>query len=625
MTRATQRAPADLADRYNRLVELAPDAIIIHDGRRIVLANAAAVTLAGARDAHTLTSQPIERYLNPPYLKAIQSAILGSGLAVDDGPIPDHFRRIDGSLVDVEVTAIPFVDRGRPSVHLIVRDLTERTAARAAAAVAAARLRLLLDQLPALLWTTDQEGRLASVRGTTGFGLRAFLLSDPTMIEAHARGLAGESVTNELQHHDRWYQIRVQPFRSDAGRITGCLGLALDVTARRRDEARLNALEKMKAVVGLAGGVAHEVNNMMTIVLGLGELLLEDRTLGLEPRSMVTEIARAGERAALVSRQLLAYSGGGMQRIEWLLLDTLVEEAAEGIRKVLGPSRGLSLILSCPTGVVIDAGRFKQALTNLASNARDAMPNGGVATLQTELIDLPAGSTDHSGEAIPPGSYAMIRFTDTGHGIDPEAMPHIFEPFFTTKAIGKGTGLGLAAISGILGRSGGFVTAANLPGASFMLYLPSFREAPPKVASGIGILPALPTSGTVLVVDEDASVLAATSRALDREGLMVLRAVGGAAALLVLGHESPPDLVLADLAATSMGGVELAWRIAEHNPTLAVVLLWRGDGGAPVHELPPCARLLKKPLSGPVLASSISAIIAANRLEERRKAGEPGE
>ena len=237
---------------------------------------------------------------------------------------------------------------------------------------------------------------------------------------------------------------------------------------------------------------------------------------------------------------------------------------------------------------------------------------------------LPAGTADHAGEPIPPGSYAVIRFTDTGRGIDPEAMPHIFEPFFTTKPIGKGTGLGLAAISGILDRSGGFVTVANLPGASFVLYLPSFREAPPKAGPGVGILPRLPVSGTVLVVDEDASVLAATSRALDREGLMVLRAVGGVAALFVLGHEPPPDLVLADLTATAMGGAELAWRIAEQHPKLSVVLLWRGDGGTPVLDLPPGARLLKKPLTGPVLASSISAIIAANRLEERRKAGEPG-
>ena len=379
---APGRRETDNDERYERLVELAADGILIHDGQRIVVANTAAVRLAGADHRNQLIGRPIDAFLNPPYLKAIQEALVRSGdQAALVPPVRDHFRRLDGSEIEVEVTAIAFVDRGRPCAHLVVRDITERLAVQAAG---------------------------------------------------------------------------------------------------RQAEEFLRQAQKMEAVGALAGGVAHEVNNMMSVVLGFGEFLLQDPAMPEDERIRdVREIMKAADRAAVITRELLAFSRRAFHQPEVLDLNAVVQDAVPMVRRLLGEGRELTVALGDRCRVWADKGQVEQVVVNLALNARDAMPSGGTLTISTAEVVLEGGGSRYPDASIPGGHYGLIAVRDTGVGMDAPTQARIFEPFFTTKPAGEGTGLGLAAAYGIMEQNQGYIAVASAPGegTTFRLYFPLSADA----------------------------------------------------------------------------------------------------------------------------------------------------
>jgi PAS domain S-box-containing protein len=486
MRRELERRAADRADaierdeRYQQLVELAPDAILIHDGERVVLANAAAVQLAGATRRDQVVGLPIDTFLAPPYLKAAEISLTADHHPLELAPpVRDTLRRLDGFRVQVEVRAIAFLDRGRPAVHLVVRDITERLA-----------------------------------------------------LEA-----AGRQVEHQLQQ-----------------------------------------AQKMDAVGMLAGGMAHEVNNMMTVILGLSEFLCGNPEMPAPWLADVRGISKAAERAAAVTRQLLAFSRRAFSQPQVVDLGVTVRDLAPLVQRLLGESRQLAVVSLGAPPVWADRAQLEQVIVNLALNARDAMPSGGTLTITTTETEMATGVPSSDGEPIASGRYAVISVQDTGGGMDAVTKAHIFEPFFTTKPVGQGTGLGLAAAYGIMKQNHGYITIASAPGqgAVFTLYLPTLghvaeteRTVPPPEAGR-----SLPHGGaTILVVEDEAAVLAIATRSLERDGFRVLQAFDGASALEVVARHGPPHLVLTDLLLPDIGGAELARRLRERWPALPILFM----------------------------------------------------
>ncbi len=521
--RTAIRRRADRDERYVRLVELAPDGILIHDGEQIVVANAAAVRLAGADYRDQLIGRPIDAFLNPPYLRAVQEQLVRPGdQAALVPPVRDVFCRLDGSKIEVEVTAIPFVDRGRASAHLVIRDITERLAAQA--------------------------------------------------------------------------------------------------TARQAEE-HLRQAQKMEAVGALAGGVAHEVNNMMSVILGFSEFLLHAPAMAEERLAEVRHIVRAAERTAAVTRQLLAFSRRGFHQPQVLHLGPAVRDLEPVVRRLLGEERHLALAAEASPRVRVDKGQLEQVIVNLALNARDAMPAGGTLTITTAETELANGVASGDGVAIPAGRYALVAVRDTGVGMDTATQERVFEPFFTTKPVGQGTGLGLAAADGIMKQNDGYITVASAPGrgATFTLYLPVLSDADVVERRREPRGDLLPPSGDIaqpgaiiLLVEDEPAVRAVAARGLERGGFRVLQASGGAAALeLMEGHE-PPDLVLTDLMMPGVGGAELARRLRERWPALPILFMsgysvedLRRQGAIGLERV-----MLQKPFTPETLVRSVAAALS---------------
>ncbi len=516
--RTAIRRSTNRDERYERLVELAPDGILIHDGEQIVVANAAAVRLAGADHRDQLIGRPIDAFLNPPYLRAVGQQLVRSG---DQAglvlPVRDVLCRLDGSEIEVEVTAIPFVDRGRASAHLVIRDITERLAAQAA--------------------------------------------------------------------------------------------------ARQADEY-LRQAQKMEAVGALAGGVAHEVNNMMSVVLGFGTFLLRDPAMPEARLPDVRQIMKAADRAAVVTRELLAFSRRAFHKPKVLDLNALVREVEPVVRRLLGEGRQLTVALGGPCRVWVDRGQLEQVVVNLALNARDALPSGGTLTITTAEVALEDGVSGYSGVSIPDGRYGLIALRDTGVGMDAATQARIFEPFFTTKPAGEGTGLGLAAVCGIMEQNKGYIVVASAPGrgTTFRLYLPLSPDA--TVSEGMEEPPPsatdTPAGVTLLVVEDEPAVRAVVVRSLESGGFHVLQAAGGAMALQVVDREGRPDLVLTDLMMPGIGGTELARRLKARWPDLPILymsgysaedLRRQGEGDSE-------AVTIEKPFRPESLLRSINAALA---------------
>ena len=350
-----------------------------------------------------------------------------------------------------------------------------------------------------------------------------------------------------------------------------------DMTDRKRLEAQLMQAQKMEAVGRLAGGVAHDFNNMLTAIKSYSQLLLQDVAADDARHKDIQEIDLAADRAARLTRQLLAFSRQQMLQPRVLDVNQTVSELEKMLQRLLLKDITLSTRLAPDLHAVrADAGQLEQVIVNLVVNARDAMPDGGRLTIRTQNVVIDTASAREGWSfAVRPGEYVLISVTDTGHGMDAATQSRIFEPFFTTKDRHKGTGLGLSTVYGIVKQSGGYIRVISEPaqGSAFEVYLPVADGA----ASPAG-QPARPaTSGgseTVLVVEDDDGIRAVIKRILERAGHRVVEATNGAEALRICEASGDTiDLVLSDIAMPEMQGPDLARRIRERHPGMAMLLM----------------------------------------------------
>jgi len=431
---------------------------------------------------------------------------------------------------------------------------------------------------------------------------------------------AGYRVSDsETREHDREGRPRV--FLNNVvgfvenGQLVRVWGTQRDVTEQRHLEEQFRQSQKMEAVGQLAGGIAHDFNNLLTAILGNTQLLLRELPPGDSMRDDVEEIRKASERAASLTRQLLAYSRRQMLQPEVLDLNVVMAEMDKMLRRLIGEHIDLVAVFAPDLGRVrADPNQIEQVIVNLAVNARDAMPDGGKLTIGTANVDLDESFAQaHLGSV--PGSYAMLAVTDTGVGMDAAVRAHLFEPFFTTKEVGKGTGLGLATVYGIVKQSGGYISVYSEPGhgSSFKIYLPRIATPAEPPAAALKGGPA-PGSETVLVVEDEPAVLTLSRRALEAQGYVVLAASDADAALRVVErHGGMIHLLLTDVVMPGLSGHELADRLTAQRPGIRVLYMSGYPGDAVVQHgtLPSGSAFLQKPFSPDGLARKVRDVLDA--------------
>ena len=493
-------------------------------------------------------------------------------------------------------TKVPYRDKDGNVIGLIgiSRDVTEVLRVAAERDALLARLQLHIARMPLSYVLFDADFRVtdwnpaaeralgyarAEALGKTPFDLippGARERTDALLARIRAGDMAAHAVHENLTRDGRtvtfeWFNT---PLTDAGGRFTGLLCLGQDVTHRAVLEEQFRQAQKMEAVGQLAAGVAHDFNNLLTVISGYSLLVLSSLPV-LDPnRGPIREIYQAGERAALLTRQLLTFSRKEVVEPTVLDLNSVVDGACKMLKRLIGEDVRLETALTPGLDRVrADAGHLEQVLVNLAVNARDAMPTGGQLTVSTANVDVDAASARVQAE-VAPGRYVLLVVSDTGTGMTEEVKARVFEPFFTTKGVGKGTGLGLATVFGIVRRSDGCVTVHSEVGrgTTFQIYLPSVGCAAPADSRSTAPQP-LPTgSGTVLVVEDDDQVRGLTRLTLESLGYAVIEAPDGKEALRACkAHPGPIDVLVTDVVMPGLSGRQVAEQLGQIRPEVKVL------------------------------------------------------
>jgi two-component system cell cycle sensor histidine kinase/response regulator CckA len=392
--------------------------------------------------------------------------------------------------------------------------------------------------------------------------------------------------------------------------------IAEDITDRRQLEEQLRQAQKMDAVGRLAGGVAHDFNNLLMVINGYTEVLLEQLEKDSDMHSKVQSIQQAADRAATLTRQLLAFSRKQLLELKVVDVNTVVGDMERLLRPLIGENIELVTRLSTQTGRTrADAGQLEQVIMNLVVNAKDSMPEGGKLTLQT--ADVAVGQNYSHHRFIQPGRYAVISVADTGHGMDKETQSRIFEPFFTTKEKGKGTGLGLSTVYGIVKQSGGYVFAQSEVGAGtiFYVYLPRVEDSAEELSPAKAQQNEAGGCETVLLVEDEESVRELVRLTLASRGYKVIEAENGECGLrLAEDCKERIDILITDVVMPGIGGRELAKRLLSLRPGISVLYLsgYTEDAVATQGALGPGTAFLQKPFTLQNLAKKVRDVLLSN-------------
>jgi two-component system, cell cycle sensor histidine kinase and response regulator CckA len=641
----TQRVRANEATaRLAAIVTSSEDAIIGKklDGT-VTSWNHAAEEIFGYSEAE-MVGGSIYRLI-PPELHDSETEILRRvtrGERVENSEV-ERVRK-DGKQIHIALSVSPIRDASGQVVGAasVKRDITEQKRIRAALEAESARSRELAEALEvaqAFVWKLD--GRI------TYWSSGAARLYGYSAAEAVGRvshellqtefPLPLEEIRSALHAAGRWQGELVHVAR-DGRRIhvasqwilqrrrreesPTVIEVTTDVTAQRLIEERVRQSERMEVVGQLAGGVAHEANNQMTVVLGASSFLLARSDLPETARKDLEYIREAAERTAAITAQLLAFSRRQVVQKRVFDLDDVIQGLDGVIRRALGERSTLVLQLRAGSQVNADPGQLSQVLLNLVLNSRDAMPLGGRLSIETSVAELTESyASQRPGVAIRPGPYAVIAVSDTGHGMGPETLGHLFEPFYTTKPIGKGTGLGLATVYGIVKQSQGYVWAYSElgEGTTFKIYLP--LDASSVAPTAPAEPPARATGETVLLVEDEPAVRIMTSRALQEFGYGVVEATGGHQALGVLERKDTRiDLLITDVILPGMDGPELARRAVELTPSLPVLFIsgYTDDEIVRRGLLQEGQPFLQKPFTPEALATQLTRLLKQKDNSDQR-------
>ncbi|HET6837787.1 MAG TPA: PAS domain S-box protein [Gemmatimonadales bacterium] len=637
-----QRAAEQATQRLAAIVASSADAIVGKTLEGVVTNwNAAAERIFGYPAAEMIGSSIFR--LIPEDLHEAERSLLdrirnGEWVQISD---TERICR-DGRRIFISLSVSPIRDAmGRVvGASSIKRDVTDRKEAEAALAQSRERLQLALSAARMGTWHYDlSTGELSwddnlkqlygldqqtSVQTREDFLQRVHPDDRAFVQDSLAAALAtGGQLECEFRivppaGKMRWVAEQGRVVRDAAdGTPRYVTGVCMDVTERKVMEERLRQAQRMDSVGQLAGGIAHEANNMMSVILGCADYVLQRSDLPDPVRKDVDQIWRAAKRTAGVTQQLLAFSRRQMLQPQVLDLNATVGGLEPILVRALGESRAVRMHLSPTLGSIrADPGQLEQVLLNLVLNARDAMGEGGRLTIETMNVVLDQTyAAAKPVETLHPGEYAALVVTDTGHGMDQATLSRVFEPFFTTKPVGQGTGLGLSTVYGIVKQSGGFIWAYSEPGlgTTFKLYFPVVASTA-SVAAESQLTPAGQSEEVVLIAEDEAMVRSIMARTLRECGYTVLEAADGQQALKLLENESRAvSLVVADVVMPDMGGQQMATRMAERWPGVPV-LFTSGYTGLDVVSrglLEPGREFLQKPLAPETLARKVREMVDA--------------
>ena len=590
-----QKAILASEERYRTLFENAPVGIYrtTPDGR-ILAGNPALIRMLGYSSFEELAKCDLNNiYFDPEYPRDRFTALLEERGEV--AALESSWRRPDGNILHVRENARAVRDASGKLLYYegTVEDITERMRTEDEHV----RLVTAIEQSAEAVVITNPQGTIEYVNPAftriTGYTRAEAMGQNPRILKSGNQDKAiyrqlwetilqgkpwhGEIINRRKDGSLYTEQMSVTPVRGARGDVTHFIATKQDITARKQLELQVTQGQKMEAVGRLAGGVAHDFNNLLTIINGYAQLLMERSTPEDPRRSMFEEILTAGERAASLTRQLLAFSRRQVMEPRVLDLNHVLADTEKMLRRLIGEDVDLGTKYEAVLGrVKVDPGQIEQVIMNLAVNARDAMPEGGELLIETSNVEVDEDYA-RSHPNISPGKYVMVAVSDTGCGMDKETQAHVFEPFFTTKERGKGTGLGLATVYGIIKQSGGFIWVYSEPGhgSSFKIYFPSVEEAVPtadpakarstKLAKG---------TETVMVVEDEEGVRSLVCKALISKGYKVLEAEGAAVALQIAEQfKEPIHLLLTDVVMPQTGGKALAMRLIALHPETKVLYM----------------------------------------------------
>jgi PAS domain S-box-containing protein len=542
-------------------------------------------------------------------------------------------RKRDGTIIDVDITGHTVTFGWRSAELILVRDVTDHKWVEQAIRASEERFQVFMNNSPAVAFMKDEEGRHLYVNEPFA---RCFGRPQSEWIGKRDIELWPEDVAKQLRKNDlavlageqvveleevvptpdgkpHYWLVFKFPFRDSSGHKV-LAGMAIDTTDRKRLEVQLRQAQKMEAIGQLAGGVAHDFNNLLTVISGYSELLQHHLSHDEPLRRQAEQIKIAGDRASALTRQLLAFSRQQVLRPAVLDLNVVVTNLLQMLPRLIGEHIELKTALDPqPTFVKTDPGQLEQVLLNLAINARDAMPGGGTLTIETSNVALDEAACRRLG-TISPGIYVQLTVRDTGCGMDAATQTRIFEPFFTTKDLGKGTGLGLATVYGIVTQSQGAISVNSAPdrGASFTVYFPKSEiesESPKDGTTSTG-----PQAGweTVLVVEDQHSVRGFVRNLLMLNGYRVLEAADGSEALRICRqHPGGIQLVVTDLVMPGMSGRELVERIVNEQPKIKALYMSGYTDDSVVHTEVAQAGLafLQKPFSPTTFTHKVREVL----------------
>jgi PAS domain S-box-containing protein len=546
-----------------------------------------------------------------------------------------RFFKKDQSIVWISLTrSLVRIPSGTPDYFItVIEDISRRKKAEEALKATEARLSSLSDANLIGILVADLQGQILDANAAflkmIGYSKEEMAsgkvpwaeMTPPEYRPFREQALSQLKATGVATPWEREY-IRKDGSRVFAlvggsmikGSADTCVAFVLDLSERKRLEEQLRQSQRMEVVGRLAGGVAHDFNNLLTPIMGYSEIILSRLAENDPLREDLEEIRRSGARAAALTRQLLAFSRKQVLQPKVLDLNGLISDAAKLLRRLIGEDVTLHLSLEPASGrVKVDPGQLEQVLMNLAVNARDAMPRGGRLTIETANVQLDQGYASKHADVIP-GPYVLVAVSDTGTGMDKETMSRLFEPFFTTKEKGKGTGLGLATVHGIIKQSKGHIWVYSEPGrgTTFKVYLPEEMDEISVEAATPSVQTTDRGTETILLVEDEEGLRGFAAKLLRLKGYTVLEARNGESALLISkNHAGAIDLVLTDVVMPGISGREVAKQLLASRPRMRVIYMSGYTENAIVHHgvLDAGTNLLEKPFTPDSLARKIRAVL----------------
>jgi two-component system cell cycle sensor histidine kinase/response regulator CckA len=618
--------------RYRVLLEQTQEAVAVSVNGRIAYANPACVEMFGYQKP--LLGVPVTIFFAPGSREQIEEIVQHRAAG---RPAPELYEAVglrgDGTTFAVELRVTPVEFEDQVGSQAILRDITGRKRMEAEIRESEERYRLLFERNLAGVYRSTPDGRLLECNRAfaqmMGYASPAEAMAQPGTAfhanhetrEKFLERLRGEgslvNYENQARRKDGsliWIVENVSLLGSEDDGEEILLGTVFDMTDRRRLEEQLLQSQKMEAVGRLAGGIAHDFNNLLTAVAGYSELLLRELPEGDPLRESAEEIRQAGNRAAALTQQLLAFSRRQVLEPRVLDLNAVITGMERMLRRVIGEDVELMTALDPELWRArADPGQIEQAILNLVVNARDAMPRGGRLTLETANVELDEKFAGHYA-TIHPGPHVMLAVSDTGVGMDADLQARLFEPFFTTKEHGKGTGLGLSTTYGIVKQSGGSIWVYSEPGhgTTFKIYLPRCEEPLEDRAVPPPAREAAPGTETVLLVEDEPEVRRLVEKLLRLKGYRVLSAASPAEAVTISKrHEAAIELLLTDVIMPGMNGRELSRVLAANRPRMRVLYMSGYTDAAMSQQgiLPPGTAFLSKPFTPEALSRKVRDVL----------------